>query len=99
MRYVVREAMAPRLRGLTPWCVARLQDDMSAFLQNKNTVEASIVKLNDDTRKLEELQERSACAVDGAEEAGTCPASHTNVATVQCSATGSSPCVGRGLQL
>lgn len=44
-------------------------DDMSAFLQNKNTVEASIVKLNDDTRKLEELQERSACAVDGAEEA------------------------------
>lgn len=42
---------------------------MSEFLADKKVVEETIANLNKDTLKLEELQERSALAVDGDEEA------------------------------
>lgn len=45
------------------------QKAMSKFLADKKVVEDTIEGLNRDTRKLEELQERSALAVDGNEEA------------------------------
>ena len=45
--------------------------EMTSFIQQQRTVEAAVASLQDDTRKLEELQERAALAVDGAEEART----------------------------
>ena len=62
---------------------------MTSFIQQQRTVEAAVASLQDDTRKLEELQERAALAVDGAEEARTCglPTAHLRLAVSGASLT------------